>query len=89
MNFNFNHSKTRIMAMFYFMKEENEKSLKKILIHSSVVIESFFCLIKYRILLLDKNKLIDNTALQTLEHVQNLNQHCQISSFLPEAKYWS
>lgn len=69
----------------------NEKSLnkKKILIHNPVVIESLFCLIKYRILLLDKNKLIDNTALQTLEHVQNLNQHCQISSFSPEAKYWS
>lgn len=29
LNFNFNHSKPRIMAMLYFMKEENEKSLKK------------------------------------------------------------
>lgn len=55
------------------MKEKNDKcktfkQKKKIIhIHSPVVIKSWFCLIKYGILLLDKNKLIDNTALQTLK----------------------
>lgn len=77
------------------MKEKNDKcktfkQKKKIIhIHSPVVIKSWFCLIKYGILLLDKNKLIDNTALQTLKHVKNLHQHGQISFFLPEAKNWS
>lgn len=67
----------------------NVKPLNKkrnIHIHSPVVIKSWFCLIKYGILLLDKNKLIDNTALQTLKHIKNLHQHGQISFFLPEAK---
>lgn len=70
----------------------NVKPLNKkrnIHIHSPVVIKSWFCLIKYGILLLDKNKLIDNTALQTLKHIKNLHQHGQISFFLPEAKNWS
>lgn len=70
----------------------NVKPLNKkrnIHIHSPVVIKSWFCLIKYGILLLDKNKLIDNTALQTLKHIKNLHQHGQISFYLPEAKNWS